>query len=164
MTTNLIIDLVHERAVGLAHGLLMITQDGHCAIRRVVRGKFLEKRAVLRRAQVELLLKRGRGVVRTEHLGCEAFHVRGEVLVNGRGGDAVEDGITLALPVPLEDPDVLKDLRRDGDDVVVPDRVFAEEVENKLALRLQSDVFVPQRAAADSIRFFVTLLVTCTQS
>ena len=59
----------------LADALLMVTQNGHHAIRFVIGSELLDDGAVLRSPLVELLLEGDRGVVGTEDFGGEAFHV-----------------------------------------------------------------------------------------
>lgn len=66
--------------------------------------------------------------------------------------------------VLLEDPHVLENLRVNLDLLVVPDRVFTQEVKAKNVWRLQRDVFTAEGATTHGICLIFTLLVTCSKS
>lgn len=163
---------------------MMVTQDGDHAVGVVVRVELLLHRALLRGATVEEVLERQGRVIRTEDLSSQALHVRRQVTVqraslhgshptltaNHKANaskrkthvDTIEQFILGVLAV-LEDADVLVHLLVDRDLVVVPDRVFAQEVEHELVGRLERDVLAAQRATADGIRFVVALLVASSK-
>ena len=79
--------------------------------------------------------------------------------------DAVEQTIVVIL-ILLEYAHVLEDLLVDLDTVVVPDGVFAQEVEGDVIFAfvvLERDVLATQRTTADGVRLVLALLVTRTK-
>ena len=79
--------------------------------------------------------------------------------------DAVEQTIVVVL-ILLEYAHVLEDLLVDLDTVVVPDGVFAQEVEGDVIFAfvvLERDVLATQRTTADGVRLVLALLVTRTK-
>jgi hypothetical protein len=78
--------------------------------------------------------------------------------------EAIEDHVAGGLGRLLEDLQVLENLRRDFNGIVVPDRVFTQEIEDNLVRRLEGNVFIPQRTTADSVGLVLTLLITSSES
>jgi hypothetical protein len=76
---------------------------------------------------------------------------------------AVEEVIALGL-VLLENPDILEDLRLDGDAIVVPNGIFTEEIEDDEVGCFEGNVLTAQRAAADGVSFIFAFLVPGTKS
>lgn len=77
--------------------------------------------------------------------------------------DTVEDVIVIVL-VFFEDTNILEDLRVNGDSIVVPNRIFSQEVENEEVRLLQGDMLASQGTTTDSICLILSFLVTGTKS
>ena len=77
--------------------------------------------------------------------------------------DTIEHVVTFFLII-LEQANVFEHLGLNGNAIVVPDRVFTEEIKDNEIGSLQRDMFATQRATADRIRFIFTLLVARTKS
>ena len=167
--THLLVELIHRRVMGLGRRALMVTQNRHLTVRIRVPRNLLVHRGVVQIVFVQQRLERRRGVVGTEHLRRQPFHVRRQVLVQSARVDSVEQSVLVRLAVAFEQPDVLEHLRADLDSVVVPDRVLAEEVEDHVfetirRVALERDVLAAERATADRVSLVLALLVTSTQS
>ena len=81
----------------LADGLLMVAQNGHLLIGLIVAFDLFLHGEPCQVAFLELLLKSGRGVVGTEHLGSQSLHLRFEVVVEGLCIDLVEEIVLRTL-------------------------------------------------------------------
>ena len=76
---------------------------------------------------IQLLLQSDGCVVGTEDFGSQAWHQRAEILVQDGSVETVEQVIALLLVVH-EQLQVLEDALLHLNEVVVTDRVFAEEI------------------------------------
>lgn len=74
--------------------------------------------------------------------------------------DTVKQGVAFALAIALEDTNILENLRVDFDDIIISNRVFAQEIKYEPTGRLEHNVFIAQRATADGIRLVFALFVT----
>lgn len=173
----------------LAHGLfmsfrctpLMVAEYGDHAVSVVVRIQLLLNRSILRRALVQLLLEGYGCIVGTKHLGSQALHVRCKVFVQRSRlrmlsvlilcqraqlqiyVDAIKQVVTFFLII-LEQANVFEHLWLNGNAVVIPNRVFTEEIKDNEIGSLQRDMFAAQRATTDRICFIFPFLVTRTKS
>lgn len=77
--------------------------------------------------------------------------------------NTIEQGVLIRF-VLLENPDILENLRIDFDLLVVPDRVFTQEVKAKNVGRLQRDVFTTERATPNGIGLVFAFLVASSKS
>ena len=64
----------------------------------------------------------------------------------------------------LENPEVLENLLVYLDFIIESNAVLTQEVEDDFVRRLQGDMLVLKRAAANSICFILTFLITSTES
>lgn len=160
---------------------LMVTEYGDHAIGVVVRVQLLLNRSILRCPLVQLLLESDGCVIGTKHLGSQAFHIRCKMLVHERRlrilsvlmlrqraqlriyVDTIEQVVTFFLII-LEQANIFEHLWLNGNAIVVPNRVFTEEIKDNEIGSLQRDMFAAQRATADCICFIFPFLVTCTKS
>jgi hypothetical protein len=79
--------------------------------------------------------------------------------------NAIEQGVYVLFISTLEHSQILEYLRVDiVNFLVVPNRVFTEEVEGDFAGLVERDVFAAKRATTNSIRLVLTLLVARTKS
>mmetsp|Transcript_1037 Transcript_1037/g.3046 ORF Transcript_1037/g.3046 Transcript_1037/m.3046 type:complete len:231 (+) Transcript_1037:1000-1692(+) len=164
--------LLHAGFEPLGDGALVVAQNGHLAVGAIVHELLLrggDGRLDLLHAEAQLLLQGHRCVVRTEHLGAEAGHERGQVLVEHVHSELVEHvrRLVLALAEALQ---VLQHLHShlavhtQIDHLVVAHRVLAQEVELDAVVVGELDVLHAQRAAAHRVRLIIILLVANTQS
>ncbi len=77
--------------------------------------------------------------------------------------DSVEQIVVIILSL-LEDPNILENLWFDLHSIVIPDRIFTKEIEDDKIRCFKSNVFTPQRTAANCIRFVFTFFVTRSKS
>ena len=77
--------------------------------------------------------------------------------------DTVEDVIVIIL-VFFEDANILEDLSFNGDAIIVPDRIFSQEVENEEVRLLQGDMLASQGTTTNSICLIFPFFVTSTKS
>ena len=89
-STYLLSHLTHRLFVRFGHRTLMVTEDSHHTIRMVVCFELFLNRPFLRRTFIQLFLESDGGIVSTEHLGSETFHIRGQVFIERGGLDQKE--------------------------------------------------------------------------
>ena len=161
---------------------LMVTEDGYHAIRVIVCIQLLLNCGDLWRALVQLLLEGYGCVISTKHLGGQALHIRLKMFVQeSRLGilstlkflrqrpqlrayvDTIKQVVAFFLVV-LKQADVFEHLWLNGNAVIVPDRVFTEEIKDNEIGSLKRDMFAAQRATADRICFIFPLFITRTKS
>lgn len=111
----------------LTNGLLMVAQNGHLFICLIVAFDLFLHCQSCEVALLELLLKSGRGVVGTEHLGSQSFHLRFEVVIEGLCIDLVEEIVLRAL-VGSERLDGFPNAGNDLDRVDVSHGVLTQKV------------------------------------
>lgn len=76
--------------------------------------------------------------------------------------DSIEQ-VVLRLLVVLEDTDVLVHLQVDLHPVVVPNRIFTQEIEDNPVGGFECDMLASERATTDSVSFIFSLFVTSTK-
>ena len=154
-------EFVHLRVVRFAHTLLVITQNRHLLVRRVVRG-FLLKRRIIRFRVFQQTIQSNRGVVSTEHLDRETGHESLKMRVYFLRVDVVEDVHirTLALNKPLQA------LVCDLIDLVllkILDRILTQEIKLDDVIIHKLDVTGAQGTHADGVGKIFILLATSTK-